>query len=953
MAQREAGQFAHPGKAIDILMNHVAGLNKIDLTKVAIDELLPWSAAPEVLPPTSSDGYGNLGSENLNTEVNPEPTIEPGTGMANGEGGTTASIHSGGGADEWMFEGPSPEELAAASGPGNLNSQFGAPVGSQDATPEPNDDGALSGALRGNGPVMAKLFSDMRLNPSDAWVREDGNRCLIIEAGKVLQRHASKESAVTAYGKIHANEVLKIQVRGAILRDAEYHYIKKDGDKWAIWQKSTGKTLSTHDSKEEAEAAFRAMMMNKHGGSRAQTPIRADYDEYLNRLSPGAAASPRDNYYGTLAAISPSTTDPSLPEWGRTNRPKANPWDRLKGAKIAAVEDDPNYEGEDFYDENESYQIAKEKAERNGEPFPPSKDGEPFPPSKGKTAADYRTPPEPEGMHHLVEYLNRTGEGPSPALESPAYGGEENAHRDYDIGYFGHDHGLKMHDSMSDHTHRGHEDRRNSRSYDPEGSREHYWDAPDKAFSYYSDPDGSKLTSAAALAPIVPIRRRAASYDPIAYTYEADHHCPECAFRRFGRDEHGFVPENATDREGNGVGAVAPWDEWQQGSGDKETLSCGTCGKKIDEYDPHKYASRRRTADFDDPKGNKLGDNPMAFTRADESSAPDITPNGSGSWDPYEAWVQSGNAQTSLPLQPQGDMAATFDNITDFPDTGPSEVSSERAPIVQENKTGDSSGSREATGSRRQGAKYFRHDPTDYTFESVPMHQAQPGDITIAGGKKAIVQEVHHHAPGEHPQSPIRNDLHAVEVKTDQGSRWGGVNTPTEEFRNDLGVYRPNSSGFPSESLTAQGQGEGLLGYPHQGAKPKEFKQDSGYETGGNGGNTPGAYEPDRSLNAESPQGQADDTKGYEQAYSSGRPINWTETGETVLGNVPVEGYEYNADHPNAESWPFVLEPLGSGPRGAADVGGVPTPGVGGYPQPQVAKNAQLDKFRAAIAARS
>ncbi|MDE2103909.1 MAG: hypothetical protein KGL39_42125 [Patescibacteria group bacterium] len=42
-------------------------------------------------------------------------------------------------------------------------------------------------------------------------------------------------------------------------------YIKERDGKWVIIQKGTGKVLSTHDSKEKAEAAFRAMEMNKHG----------------------------------------------------------------------------------------------------------------------------------------------------------------------------------------------------------------------------------------------------------------------------------------------------------------------------------------------------------------------------------------------------------------------------------------------------------------------------------------------------------------------------------------------------------------------------------------------------------------------------------------------------------------------------------------------------------------
>ena len=72
------------------------------------------------------------------------------------------------------------------------------------------------------------------------------------------------------------------------------------------------------------------------------------------------------------------------------------------------------------------------------------------------------------------------------------------------------------------------------------------------------------------------------SHDPIAYIYEADHHCEACALARFGRDEHGDI--TGIDGEGNEVGVVAPWDEWIQGEGGPETLGCGTCGAVIDTY---------------------------------------------------------------------------------------------------------------------------------------------------------------------------------------------------------------------------------------------------------------------------------------------------------------------------------------------------------------------------------
>jgi hypothetical protein len=72
---------------------------------------------------------------------------------------------------------------------------------------------------------------------------------------------------------------------------------------------------------------------------------------------------------------------------------------------------------------------------------------------------------------------------------------------------------------------------------------------------------------------------------PIAYTYEADHHCPGCAAAAFGVDEDGGIPESAEDSEGNPIGAVAPWDEWQNIGEGSQTLACGTCGGIIDEYE--------------------------------------------------------------------------------------------------------------------------------------------------------------------------------------------------------------------------------------------------------------------------------------------------------------------------------------------------------------------------------
>jgi hypothetical protein len=70
-------------------------------------------------------------------------------------------------------------------------------------------------------------------------------------------------------------------------------------------------------------------------------------------------------------------------------------------------------------------------------------------------------------------------------------------------------------------------------------------------------------------------------YDPIAYTYDADFHCPECAEKRFGFDKSGFI--TGTDSEGNEVGVVAPWDEWADLSySEAQTLDCATCQKNIE-----------------------------------------------------------------------------------------------------------------------------------------------------------------------------------------------------------------------------------------------------------------------------------------------------------------------------------------------------------------------------------
>jgi len=60
------------------------------------------------------------------------------------------------------------------------------------------------------------------------------------------------------------------------------------------------------------------------------------------------------------------------------------------------------------------------------------------------------------------------------------------------------------------------------------------------------------------------------SSEPIAYTYEADTHCPYHARLRFGRDARGIISGESVDSEGNAVGAVYEWDDWSE-----DGLYCG------------------------------------------------------------------------------------------------------------------------------------------------------------------------------------------------------------------------------------------------------------------------------------------------------------------------------------------------------------------------------------------
>jgi RNA polymerase subunit RPABC4/transcription elongation factor Spt4 len=87
-------------------------------------------------------------------------------------------------------------------------------------------------------------------------------------------------------------------------------------------------------------------------------------------------------------------------------------------------------------------------------------------------------------------------------------------------------------------------------------------------------------------------------HDPIAYTYEADTHCPACAEKRFGVNGYGFIV--GFDSEGNEVGVIAPWDEWYDLEYQaNQTLVCATCERIIESFVPVSEPEKRHAPNSD------------------------------------------------------------------------------------------------------------------------------------------------------------------------------------------------------------------------------------------------------------------------------------------------------------------------------------------------------------------
>jgi hypothetical protein len=244
-----------------------------------------------------------------------------------------------------------------------------------------------------------------------------------------------------------------------------------------------------------------------------------------------------------------------------------------------------------------------------------------------------------------------------------------------------------------------------------------------------------------------------------------------------------------------------------------------------------------------DPQGNDLAGNPMAGYPA------------GGDYDKDEAHAQSGEAQTNLPLAPEGPKVTQhLDFITDFPDTGPGEVPSDRAWNIQANESEEGHGSgvtQTASVSQYELATDRPYD--DYALGDTDYMSEVPHDFEPQGGSQYC----------KHCGESRRHPMH---------------------------VY--------ARRMTA--------------AKPPDEDDDTG------------TFEP-REDYATTPGGQAQSTQQYEQAYSSGRHIDYSETGIGQLGTVPVQGYGAN---PNGEMFTWDMPP-GGVPVGAANVADVPPPGAG------------------------
>jgi hypothetical protein len=104
---------------------------------------------------------------------------------------------------------------------------------------------------------------------------------------------------------------------------------------------------------------------------------------------------------------------------------------------------------------------------------------------------------------------------------------------------------------------------------------------------------------------------------------------------------------------------------------------------------------------------------------------------------------------------------------------------------------------------RGQGIRKDSLDPT-----------LSAGDLILCRGAYATVTGIKHHAPGEHAESPIRNDWTATEIVTVRGSRWHGRETRyTIEISRRVVSYRAEECRFKDEEgHNSRGSGAACTG---------------------------------------------------------------------------------------------------------------------------------------------
>lgn len=72
-------------------------------------------------------------------------------------------------------------------------------------------------------------------------------------------------------------------------------------------------------------------------------------------------------------------------------------------------------------------------------------------------------------------------------------------------------------------------------------------------------------------------------------------------------------------------------------------------------------------------------------------------------------------------------------------------------------------------------------------WNSLMGRVAEVGDLVLVGGEYRTVQAIVDWAPGEHPDSPIKNELPARQWFTFGGSRWSGMPCGIKGSDDDLG----------------------------------------------------------------------------------------------------------------------------------------------------------------------